>query len=355
MKIKEFLGMLVLDSNANEVGKIVDADFDKDSGKLTKIGVSLRKNILSSSLVEVDFDDIKSIGDYVLLAIDIDKEAIIKEKAKKEQVPADVIQRSIDKVNKGVGEDYTVCEYEAFGPAGSNMIIKCLTDNVNRTVASIKTVANKSAAKIATQGAVSFMYENLCVIGVKGKSEDEVMEALINADVDVNDIEVDGDLVLAYAEPSNYSSMKKAMEDALPGVSFEVDEIGKYAKDMVTLEGDDLEAFKKILNLLDEDHCKIRFRRTLDEQEQSNCFIKFLIELFFVIATFILIFPGIFLTFLNKLNGCFGLKKKEKNSNYIIKSIFSWIFCVIFFIICFPFIILIYSMFPAFIALFDYQ
>jgi len=111
----------------------------------------------------------------------------------------------------------------------------------------------------------------------------------------------------------------------------------------------------KHLNLLDEDHCKIRFRRTLDEQEQSNCFIKFLIELFFVIATFILIFPGIFLTFLNKLNGCFGLKKKEKNSNYIIKSIFSWIFCVIFFIICFPFIILIYSMFPAFIALFDYQ
>ena len=174
------------------------------------------------------------------------------EKAKKEQVPADVIQRSIDKVNKGVGEDYTVCEYEAFGPAGSNMIIKCLTDNVNRTVAAIKTVANKSAAKIAGQGAVSFMYENLCVLGVKGKSEDEVMEALINGDVDVNDIEVDGDLVLAYAEPANYSAMKKAMEEAFPGVNFEVDEIGKYAKDMVTLEGEDLEAFKKILTLLDE-------------------------------------------------------------------------------------------------------
>ena len=63
MKIKEFLGMLVLDSNANEVGKIVDAEFDKETGKLTKIGISLRKNILSSSVIEVDFDDIKSIGD----------------------------------------------------------------------------------------------------------------------------------------------------------------------------------------------------------------------------------------------------------------------------------------------------
>ena len=111
----------------------------------------------------------------------------------------------------------------------------------------------------------------------------------------------------------------------------------------------------KHLNLLDEDHCKIRFRRSLDEPEQSNCFIKFLIEVFFVVATFILIFPGIFLTFLNKFKRCFGLNKKVKNANYYIKFIFSWIFCVLFFIICFPFIILIYSMFPAFIALFDYQ
>ena len=46
--------------------------------------------------------------------------------------------------------------------------------------------------------------------------------------------------------------MKKALEDAFTGINFEVDEIGKYAKDMVTLEGDDLVAFNKILTLLDE-------------------------------------------------------------------------------------------------------
>lgn len=174
------------------------------------------------------------------------------EKAKKEQVPSDVINRSIDKVNKGVTEDYTVCEYEAFGPGGSNLIIKCLTDNVNRTVASIKTVANRSAAKIAGQGAVSFMYENLCVLGIKGHTEDEVMDTLFNADIDVKDMEMDEDILLIYAEPSDYSNMKKALEEAYSGITFEVDEIGKYAKDMVTLEGDDLVAFKKILTMLDE-------------------------------------------------------------------------------------------------------
>ncbi len=174
------------------------------------------------------------------------------EKAKKEQVPADVINRSIEKVNKGAGEDYTVCEYEAFGPGGSNLIIKCLSDNVNRTVASIKTVANKTAAKIAGQGSVSYMYENLCVLGFKGHSEEEVMDTLFNADVDVNDIEVDGDLVLVYAAPNDYTKMKTALETAYPNIDFELDEIGKYAKDMVTLEGDDLVAFKKILAMLDE-------------------------------------------------------------------------------------------------------
>ncbi len=174
------------------------------------------------------------------------------EKAKKEQVPADVINRSIEKVNKGAGEDYTVCEYEAFGPGGSNMIIKCLTDNVNRTVTSIKTVANKTAAKIAGQGAVSFMYENLCVLGVKGYTEDEIMDTLFNADIDVKDMEQDGDILLIYAAPTDLTNMKNALEAAYPGINFEVDEIGKYAKDMVTLEGSDLEAFKKILTMLDE-------------------------------------------------------------------------------------------------------
>ena len=174
------------------------------------------------------------------------------EKAKKEQVPSDVINRSIDKVNKGITEDYTVCEYEAFGPGGSNLIIKCLTDNVNRTVASIKTVANKTAAKIAGQGAVSFMYEHLCVLGIKNHTEDEVMDTLFNSDIDVKDIEMDGELLLIYAEPSDYSNMKKALEEAYPGISFDVDEIGKYAKEMITLEGEDLIAFNKILTMLDD-------------------------------------------------------------------------------------------------------
>lgn len=99
MKIKQLLGMLVLDANANEIGKIIDADFDPDEGKISEITVSLKKNMLSSNQLDVKYADIKSIGDYVLLAIEIDKEATIEEleKQKKEAREAERAEREAER------------------------------------------------------------------------------------------------------------------------------------------------------------------------------------------------------------------------------------------------------------------
>lgn len=174
------------------------------------------------------------------------------EKAKKEQVPADVINRNIDKVKKGVSENYETVEYEAFAQGGSSLIIKCLTDNSNRTISFVKTVFNKCGAKMASQGSVSFMYEHLGVIGIKGHSEEEVMDALINADVDVNDIENENDMIVVYTEVQDLNNAKKALETAFPGITFELDEISYFSKDSVTLSGEDKEKFEKLLTMLDD-------------------------------------------------------------------------------------------------------
>ena len=173
-------------------------------------------------------------------------------KAKREQVPADVINRNIDKAKKGEVENFDVVEYEAFAQGGSNLIVKCLTDNPNRTISFVKTVFNKCGAKIAGQNAVSFMYEHLGAVGLKGHSEDEVMEALINADVDVNDIEVEDDMIVVYTDVANLNNAKKALEDAFPGITFEIDEIAYYAKDTVQLTGEEKEKFTRLLDMLDD-------------------------------------------------------------------------------------------------------
>ena len=176
----------------------------------------------------------------------------IIEKAKREQVPADVINRNIDKAKKGEVENFDVVEYEAFAQGGSNLIVKCLTDNPNRTISFVKTVFNKCGAKMAGQNAVSFMYEHLGAVGLKGHSEDEVMEALINADVDVNDIEVEDDMIVVYTDVANLNNAKKALEDAFPGITFEIDEIAYYAKDTVQLTGEEKEKFTRLLDMLDD-------------------------------------------------------------------------------------------------------
>lgn len=121
MKIKQLLGMLALDANANEIGKIIDADFDSETGAITQVVISLKKNFLSSNQMEVDFTDVKSIGDYVLLNIEVDKEMIFEEaekakqaekEAKKAEREAKRAEREAKQAEEEVEEEKEVVEAE---------------------------------------------------------------------------------------------------------------------------------------------------------------------------------------------------------------------------------------------------
>lgn len=174
------------------------------------------------------------------------------EKAKKEQVPADVIKRALDKVNSGVDESFETLNYEVFGPNGSTLIVSCLTDNPNRSISSVKAVLNKCKCKIGVQGSVSFNYDNLCIVGVKGTDEESVMNALIENDCDIEDIENDNGIIMIYGNPKDLFAIKNAITSSLGIKEFEIDEISMLPKEKLTLEGDDLELFKRLYKMLDE-------------------------------------------------------------------------------------------------------
>ena len=76
MQIKEFLGSTVLDKNANVVGKIANVDFNTETGKIETIILTLQKNIFSSDELEINFDDVATIGAYVILNKEISKEVV---------------------------------------------------------------------------------------------------------------------------------------------------------------------------------------------------------------------------------------------------------------------------------------
>ncbi len=174
------------------------------------------------------------------------------EKAKKDQVPNDIVNRAIDKVNSGADETYTETSYEIFGPAGSTAIVACLTDNVNRSVSSIRAVINKCHVKMGAQGSVSYMYDHLCVVSFKGMSEEEALDTLVEAGLDISDIETEGDEVIIYGAPNDLNKIKEAITSKLPDVSFEIDEITMLPKEKVSLTGEDKETFERMLSLLDE-------------------------------------------------------------------------------------------------------
>lgn len=174
------------------------------------------------------------------------------EKAKKEQVPADVIKRAIDKVNSGVDENYTTARYEGFITGGATIIVDCLTDNVNRTVSLVRNAFTKSKSKMGVEGCVSHMYENLSVVVVKGITEDEVLEALLLKEVDAKDIESDDSSVSIYGEPADLYKIKDAILDYKKDIEFIVDEISMIPSEMVTLTGEDKENFDKLISMLDE-------------------------------------------------------------------------------------------------------
>ena len=176
----------------------------------------------------------------------------LMDRAKKEQVPGDIIKRAIDKVNSGADETYTSANYEIFGPAGSTAIIACLTDNVNRSVSNIRAVVNKCHVKMGAQGSVSYMYDHLCIVSFKGLDEESTLEALIEAGVDITDIEEENGETIVYGAPNDLYNIKEAISSKLPDVTFDMDEITMLAKEKVKLTGEDLETFNRMLTLLDE-------------------------------------------------------------------------------------------------------
>lgn len=174
------------------------------------------------------------------------------EKAKKEQVPADVIKRAIDKVNSGADESYTSVRYEGFASGGATVIVDCLTDNVNRTVSLVRNAFTKSKGKMGVSGCVAHMYENLAVLVVKNITEDEALEALLMGEVDAKEIENDGENVNIYGEPADLYKIKDAILNAKKDAEFLVDEVTMLPNEMVTLNGEDKENFDKLLTMLDD-------------------------------------------------------------------------------------------------------
>ncbi|MFW5824519.1 MAG: YebC/PmpR family DNA-binding transcriptional regulator, partial [Marinobacter sp.] len=174
------------------------------------------------------------------------------ERAKKDQVPTHVIEKAIEKARGGAGEDFSAARYEGFGPGNCMVIVDCLTDNPNRTFGDVRVCFTKTKCKIGTPGSVSHMFDHCAILAFRGNDEEAVLEALMEADVDVTDIEHEDGLITVFAPNTEYTRAKQALTSAFGELEFEVDDIQFLPQTTTPVQGEDVEMFEKFLDMLND-------------------------------------------------------------------------------------------------------
>lgn len=175
----------------------------------------------------------------------------VLERAKTYNVPKHIIDRAIEKAKGGSDENYDELRYEGFGPNGSMVIVDALTNNVNRTASDVRAAFGKNGGNMGVSGSVAYMFDATAVIGLEGKTADEVLEILMEADVDARDILEEDDAVIIYAEPDQFHAVQEALKNA--GVTeFTVAEITMLAQNEIELSDDAKAKFEKMIDALED-------------------------------------------------------------------------------------------------------
>ncbi|MEC3608635.1 YebC/PmpR family DNA-binding transcriptional regulator [Bacillus glycinifermentans] len=175
----------------------------------------------------------------------------VLERAKTYNVPKAIIERAIEKAKGGSEENYDELRYEGFGPNGAMVIVDALTNNVNRTAADVRSTFGKNGGNMGVSGSVAYMFDPTAVIGFEGKTADETLELLMEADIDVRDIIEEDDAVIVYAEPDQFHAVQEALQNA--GITeFTVAELTMLAQNEVTLPEDAQAQFEKLIDALED-------------------------------------------------------------------------------------------------------
>ncbi|MFE8695892.1 YebC/PmpR family DNA-binding transcriptional regulator [Cytobacillus sp. FJAT-53684] len=173
------------------------------------------------------------------------------ERAKTYNVPKHIIDRAIEKAKGGSEESYDELRYEGFGPNGSMVIVDALTNNVNRTAADVRAAFGKNGGNMGVSGSVAYMFDATAVIGLDGKTEEEALEILMEADVDVRDILEEDGSVIVYADPDQFHAVQEAFKSA--GITeFTVAELTMLAQNDVELPEDAQAKFEKMIDALED-------------------------------------------------------------------------------------------------------
>jgi YebC/PmpR family DNA-binding regulatory protein len=171
--------------------------------------------------------------------------------AKAENMPKDNIERAI---KKGTGElegvSYDEIMYEGYGPGGVAMLVECLTDNKNRTVAEVKYIFDRHGGSLGAPGCVAWIFENKGVITFDGAGIEEEQLMEIALDAGAEDVKGEDGVFEVLMSPTDYEAVKKAFDDKK--MVYKQAELTKVPKNTVKLEGKKAEQMLNIMEAFED-------------------------------------------------------------------------------------------------------
>ena len=173
------------------------------------------------------------------------------DKALGSNMPKDTIERAI---KRGAGDlegvNYQDTRYEGYGPCGVAVMVDCMTDNRNRTVAEVRHAFNKCGGNLGTEGSVAYLFTKKGILSYPaGSDEDAIMEAALEAGAD--DIVANDDASIdVFTTPEDFINVKEAM--AAAALAPEHAELTMEAATEVALELDDARKMLRLLDMLED-------------------------------------------------------------------------------------------------------
>lgn len=176
-------------------------------------------------------------------------------KAKANNMPNDTIDRNIKKAaGEGSGDNYEHITYEGYGPNGTAIIVKTLTDNKNRTASNVRNAFTKGSGNVGTPGCVSFMFdEKGQIIVAKEDCDMDADELMMMAlDFGAEDFSEEEESFEILTAPEDFSEVRLKLEEA--GIVMADAEVTMIPQTYVELTSEeDIKNIQKTLDLLDED------------------------------------------------------------------------------------------------------
>jgi YebC/PmpR family DNA-binding regulatory protein len=161
-------------------------------------------------------------------------------------MPKDNIERAIKKAVGSEAESYIETSFEGYAPHGVAVFVECLTDNNNRTVASIRSAFNKYGGNLGTNGSLSFLFERKGIFTIKNEGVNIEEMELEMIDAGAQDFEIYGDTITITCAKEDFGSVSRKLADL--GIEPEESGLKRIPNDTKKL---DVESSKKVLKFIE--------------------------------------------------------------------------------------------------------